>query len=203
LGRVRPCRLGYARKSSFVFVRSSCLWFLPPSAVEKSRSAKARAGRQMGRWADRCRGIGHQLPTASEGPQAGRWRRAPQRLDSSTYRLQNRGNKARMSMKTNSREVENSRSRGAVKPDQEVRRGDAYGLSLFDFQLSTLNCLTLIRRNKARMSMKTKDKCKMSGSADRLFCGLRLFRARWGRAADRKHGGLRYTKIEGTRRECL
>ena len=108
---LRACRVRYARKSSFVFVRSSCLWFLPPSTVEKSRSAKARAGRQMGRWADRCRGIGHQLPTASDGPQAGRWRRAPQRLDSSTYRLQNRGNKARMSMKTKDK-VKKSKSQG-------------------------------------------------------------------------------------------
>jgi hypothetical protein len=155
---VRPCRIGYAP----FFVIGSCLWFLPPSAVEKSRSAKARAGRQMGRWADRCRGIGHQLPTASEGPQAGRRHRGPQRLDCPTPRLQNRGNKARMSMKTNSREVEKSRSRGVVKPDQEVRRGDAYGLSLFDFQLSTVNCLTRIRRNKARMSMKTKEEVKKS-----------------------------------------
>ena len=62
-------------------------WFLPVVsasnvAVKKSRSAKARAGRQMGRWADRCRGIGHQLPTASDGPQAGRWR-----WHSSTSRL--------------------------------------------------------------------------------------------------------------------
>jgi len=112
----------------------------------------------MGRWADRCRGIGHPLPTARDGPQAGRWRRAPQPLDSSTYRPQNQGNKARMSMKTNSRGAEESRSRGVVKPDQEVRRGDAYGLSLSDFQLSTLNCSTRIRRNKARMSMKTKSR---------------------------------------------
>ena len=29
--------------------------------------------------------------------------------------------------------------------------------------------------------MKTKDKYKISGSADRLFCGLRLFHDRWGR----------------------
>jgi hypothetical protein len=79
----------------------------------------------MGRWADRGRGIGHPLPTASEGLQAGRWRRAHHRLDSTTYRLQN-------------------------------------------------------RRNKARMSMKTKDKYKKSGSADRRFCGLRLFHDRWG-----------------------
>ena len=146
---LRACRVRYAGKYSQEVEESRS------RRVKESRSAKARAGRQMGRWADRCRGIGHQLPTASDGPQAGRWRRAPQRLDSSTYRLQNRGNKARMSMKTNSREVEKSRSRGVVKPDQEVRRGGAYGLSLFDFQLSTLNCLTRIRRNKARMSMKT------------------------------------------------
>ena len=79
----------------------------------------------MGRWADRRRGIGYPLPTASNGPRAGSWRRAPQRLDSSTYRLQNRG-------------------------------------------------------NKARMSVKTKDKYKKSGSADRRFCGLRLFHGRWG-----------------------
>jgi hypothetical protein len=46
------CRVRYARKSSFVFVRTSCLWFLPPSAVEKSRSGgtqsrprPSRAGR--------------------------------------------------------------------------------------------------------------------------------------------------------------
>ena len=51
-----------------------------------------------------------------------------------------------------------------MKPDQEARRGDAYGLSLFDFQLSTLNCLTRIRRNKARMSMKTKNEVKKSRS---------------------------------------
>jgi hypothetical protein len=128
----------------------------------QSRSRGVQKQGQVGRWADRCRGFGHQLPTASGGPQAGRWRRAPQRLDSSTCRLQNRRNKARMSMKTNSREVEKSRSRGVVKPDQQVRRGDAYGLSLFDFQLSTLNCFTRIRRNKARMSMKTKEEVKKS-----------------------------------------
>ena len=103
----------------------------------QSRSRGVQKQGQVGRWADRCRGFGHQLPTASGGPQAGRWRRAPQRLDSSTCRLQNRRNKARMSMKTNSREVEKSRSRGVVKPDQQARRGDAYGLSLFDSQLST------------------------------------------------------------------
>jgi hypothetical protein len=37
------------------------------------------------------------------------------------------------------------------------------------------------QRNKARMSMKTKDKIKMSGSADRRFCCLRLFHDRRGR----------------------
>ncbi len=52
-------------------------------------------------------------------------------------------------------------------PDQEARRGDAYGLSLFDFQLSTLNCLTRIRRNKARMSMKTKKEVKKSSGQGR------------------------------------
>jgi hypothetical protein len=78
----------------------SCLWLLPPSTVKKSRSAKARAGRQMGRWADRCRGVGHQLPTASAGRRPGRRRLTPRPPGSSTYRRQNRGNKARMSMKT-------------------------------------------------------------------------------------------------------
>jgi hypothetical protein len=43
----------------------------------------------------------------------------------------------------------------------------------------------------------------MSGSADRRFCGLRLFHALLGKAADRKHGGPRYTKTGGTKRECL
>jgi len=51
--------------------------------------------------------------------------------------------------------------------------------------------------------MKTKDKVKMSRSADRRFCGLRLFHDRSGQAADRKHGGPRYIKIAGTKRECL
>jgi len=50
--------------------------------------------------------------------------------------------------------------------------------------------------------MKTKDKYKRS-SADRRFCGLRLFHDCWGQAADRKHGGPRYTTIGGTKRECL
>jgi len=45
------------------------------------------------------------------------------------------------------------------------------------------------------MSMKAKDKYKKSGSADRRFCGLRLFHDRW--------CGPRYTKIEGTKRQCL
>jgi hypothetical protein len=40
--------------------------------------------------------------------------------------------------------------------------------------------------------MKTKNKYKMSCSADRRFCGLRLFRDPLGQAADRKHGGPRY-----------
>ena len=59
------------------------------------------------------------------------------------------------------------------------------------------------RGNKARMYMKTKEKYKKSGSADRRFCGLRHFRDPWQRAADRKHGGPRYIKIERTIRECL
>jgi hypothetical protein len=52
------------------------------------------------------------------------------------------------------------------------------------------------------MFMKTKDKYKKSGSADRRFCGLRLFDDPLGRAADREHGGPRY-KIGGTKPECL
>ena len=122
-------------ESPLLFSRS-CLWFLSPSTVEKSRSAKARAGRQMGRWADRCRGIGHPLPTASDGPQAGRWRRAPQRLDSSTYRLQNRGNKARMSMKTKDKYKKSLKSRRC-----EARsRGQARRcLRVVTLRLSTLD----------------------------------------------------------------
>ena len=55
------------------------------------------------------------------------------------------------------------------------------------------------RGNKAGMYMKTKDKVKKSGSAGRRFCGLRLFRARRGRTADRELGGPRYIKIVGTK----
>jgi len=98
----------------------------------------------------KSRGAGDPEPTATvaRGPEAGSWRRAHQRLDSSTSRLQNQG-------------------------------------------------------NKARMSMKTKDEYKKPGSADRRFCGLRLFHGPLGQAADRKFGGPRYTRIGGTKRECL
>jgi hypothetical protein len=41
------------------------------------------------------------------------------------------------------------------------------------------------------MYMKTKDKNKKSGIADRWFCGLRLYPRSLGRAADLKHGGPR------------
>ncbi len=40
-------------------------------------------------------------------------------------------------MKTKSRGVEESRSRGVVNPSQEVKLQDADALSLFDSQLST------------------------------------------------------------------
>jgi hypothetical protein len=46
-------------------------------------------------------------------------------------------NKARMSMKTNSRVVEESKSSGVAKPNQKVKRQDADDSSLFDSQLST------------------------------------------------------------------
>ncbi|SPE33872.1 hypothetical protein SBA2_810020 [Acidobacteriia bacterium SbA2] len=72
-------------------------------------------------------------------------------------------------MKTKSRGVEELRTRGVAKPNQGVTRQDADCLSLFDSQLSTLNCLTRIRRNKARMSMKTKDKYKMSLSPQACY----------------------------------
>jgi hypothetical protein len=81
--------------------------------------------RSRGVKESRSPGVGCQKPTARFGPQAGRRRVTPRRLECSTSRLQNRG-------------------------------------------------------NKARMSMKTKDKYKKSGSADRRFCGLRLFHGRWG-----------------------
>ena len=53
------------------------------------------------------------------------------------------------------------------------------------------------------MSMKTKDEVKKFGSADRRFCGLRLFDDPVGRAADRKHGSPRHSKIDGTKPEYL
>jgi hypothetical protein len=70
----------------------------------------------------KSRGVVDPEPTATvvRGPLFRRCWRVPQRLDSSTYRLRNRGNKARMSMKTNSRGVEEPRSRGVVEPKQEV-----------------------------------------------------------------------------------
>jgi hypothetical protein len=83
--------------------------------------------------------------------------RGPQTRRSALH--QNWGNKARMYMKTNSRGVQESKSREVVRQNQEVE-SDGFGLSLLDFQLSTLNCLTRIRRNKARMFMKTKDEDK-------------------------------------------
>ena len=116
---LRACRVRYARKSSFVFVRSSCLWFLPQSAVEKSRSQR------VGKWEI-------PEPTATVGcrPQAGRWRRVPQHLGSSTWRLQNRRNKARMFMKTKGK---HKKSLNRTVPDQtptarpQGRRSDGDG----------------------------------------------------------------------------
>ena len=56
------------------------------------------------------------------------------------------------------------------------------------------------RGNKARMYMKTKHKYKMSGSADRRLCGLRLLHS-----ADRGPQTPRSTlhEIEGTKPECV
>ena len=50
-------------------------------------------------------------------------------------------------MKIKSREVEESNSRGVLKPNQKVNRDDADGLSLFDSQLSTLDFSTRIGHN--------------------------------------------------------
>jgi hypothetical protein len=43
---LRTCRVRYARKSSFAFIRSSCLRFVRPNAVKKSRSCEAESGSQ-------------------------------------------------------------------------------------------------------------------------------------------------------------
>ena len=48
-----------------------------------------------------------------------------------------------------------------------------------------------------------KEQDRKSGNAKCRFCGLRLFRDPWQRAADRKTGAPRYIKIERTIRECL
>jgi hypothetical protein len=68
------------------------------------------------------------------GPQAGRWPASPCLLGSPTIRFQNSTNEPGMYMKTNSRGVEELRSREAKPGGQAV---DADGLSLFDSQLST------------------------------------------------------------------
>jgi hypothetical protein len=57
------CRVRYARKSYFVFVRTSCLWFLPPSAVEKSRSAGPKADLDR-RSRAACRKVAEGSPTS-------------------------------------------------------------------------------------------------------------------------------------------
>jgi len=57
------CRVRYARKSYFVFVRTSCLWFLPPSAVEKSRSAGPKADLDR-RARAACRKVAEGSPTS-------------------------------------------------------------------------------------------------------------------------------------------
>ena len=111
----------------------------------QSRSRGVQKQGQVGGWADRGRGIGHPLPTASDGPQAGRWRKAPQRLDSPTCRGQNQGNKARMSMKTKE-EVKKSRSCEARSRGQARRC-----LRVVTLRLSTLDS-QLLDSNSAEQS---------------------------------------------------
>jgi len=60
---LRACRECYARKSSFVFVCSPCLWFLPPSTVEKSRSAGPKADLDR-RARAACRKVAEGSPTS-------------------------------------------------------------------------------------------------------------------------------------------
>ena len=58
-----------------------------------------------------------------------------------------------------------------------------------------------VRRNKARMSMKTTSRGVWLRRPPTLRSAA--FPCSLGQTADRKHGGPRYTKIGGTKRECL
>jgi len=106
---LRACRVCYVRKSSFVFA------FLPVVSASKY-SREVEECKSKGRWADGQ--VGRSL-SRNWTPIADRKRRTagrkaaagPQRLDSSTDRLRNRGNKARMSMKTKDK-VKKSKSQG-------------------------------------------------------------------------------------------
>jgi len=82
--------------------------------------------------------VQNQEPAEFHGPSDG-WRRLVSRLlDFPTTQLQNSGNKARMSMKTNSREVKKLRSREAEPGSQAVgcRRFVTLRLSTLDFSTS-------------------------------------------------------------------
>ena len=113
----------------------------------------------------RSRGVGDPKPTSTvaRGPHAGRWRRALQRLDSSTYRLQNRGNKARMFMKTKNK-VKKSSSRRSWGGEANLRRhlSTSPPISGRGGSRTAPTSTAQISGNKARMSMKTKDNAKIS-----------------------------------------
>jgi len=155
----------------------------------------------------------------SFSPMGRRPMETPRRLDSSTSRLQNHGNKARMSMKT--KEVEELRSRGVEEwKDQEPTANVALGPQagrrgrLLDF--STAQLLDSdFQRNKARMSMKTKDNDKKSRSSGVVELGSGRTKSRprmspWGRRPEGADGSstsrlLNFSTpiFNGTKRECL
>ena len=136
LGRRSSLPVRYARKSSFVFVRSSCLWFLPQSTVEKSRSQRVEElgsqpstpsfGLQLGET------VGHSwtsrlvdFPTPELSERTGRH---------DSEKTQNTTNEASMllktqsalenELKTNPKRSQFEHPRRELKPNSEVARLD-------------------------------------------------------------------------------
>ena len=132
-----PCRTGHARKSSFVFIRSPCLWFLLTNAVKKSRSQRVKEWETQSRPRPSRAG---RVPEGGGGPPTSRL------LNCSTAKV---GEQSENVYENKESSVRSCAFRSAMRlshPDPEGRRYDE------------------IVRNKARMSMKTKEEVKKSRS---------------------------------------
>jgi len=179
---VRPCRIGYAGKCSSVFICGPCLWFLPFLQSKSPGVKVSRSGRPN---ADRI------SLAAGRKAAAGR----PDDSNPSTCRPAKSGEQSE-NVYENKGQVQN-----VAEPLSADRR--CCGLRLFHgcwVWPRTANTAVRAtpqlqnRGNKARMSMKTKDKYKKSPSlvaqtAGSAVCGFSMV-AGYGRGPQRRRFAL-------------